>query len=113
RRPPAAAQNPVSHATSPPFEPSHDGGQAGIRSEDRVHVIGHDHPRIELVEPAHRLTTQKRVDHHTGDSRILQPNGAGYRWDRRSVYVVCRAAVLSRCTSVQTKNVCLSREGAG
>jgi len=91
---PGTAQNLVGHAASPPFEPSQDGRHGGMRSEDRVDVIGHDHPCVELIELAHRLTIQKSVHHHTGDSRILQPSGTGSRWDRRSVCVVCQAAVL-------------------
>jgi hypothetical protein len=34
---------------------------------------------VELVEPAHRLTIQESVHHHTGDPRILQPGGTGSR----------------------------------
>ena len=51
-----AAQNSVGHATRSALEPSHDGGHGGMRAEDCVDVIGHDHPRMELVEPAFRFT---------------------------------------------------------
>src|ERR1017187_6472128 len=82
-----------------------------MRLEDRVNVIGHDHPRVELVEPAHRLAIQQRAYHHPRDSWILQPDRTGSHpvellvvlqegtWDRRSVFVVCLG--------------CSRREGAG
>jgi len=48
-----------------------------MRLEDGVDVIGHDYPRVELVEPTNRLAIQESVHHNAGDSRILQPGGAG------------------------------------
>ena len=36
--------------------------------EDRVDVIGHDYPCVELVEPAHLLAIQQSVYHHPRDS---------------------------------------------
>src|ERR1019366_7150430 len=74
---PGAAQNAVSHATCSPFEPPHDCGPCGTRFEDCVDVIGHDHPRAEIVEPAHGLAKQESVHNHGGYSRILQPEGTG------------------------------------
>jgi hypothetical protein len=103
----SAAKNPVGHAAGSSFEPSHDGGHFGVWLEDRVDVIGHDHPRVEFVESANGLTVQECVRNHAGNSRILQPNWAGSlaveslivpkksRWDRRSFFVVCQAPVAS------------------
>jgi hypothetical protein len=48
-----------------------------MRLEDRVDVVGHDHPRVELVELANRLTKQESVPNHTGDSRFPEPGGTG------------------------------------
>jgi hypothetical protein len=74
---PCAAQNLVGYAAGPSFEPPHNGGHCGIRLKDYVDVIGHDNPRVEFVGPAIRLTVQECIHNHVGDSRILQPSGAG------------------------------------
>src|SRR5271157_5802956 len=74
---PGSTQNLVGHAAGSPLEPAHDGGHCGMRLEDRVDVIGHDYPRVELVEPANHLTVQEGFHNHTGDSRTLQPSGTG------------------------------------
>ena len=50
-----------------------------MRLEDRVDMVGHDHPRVELVEPANRLAIQEGVPNHRGDSRFPQPGGTGWR----------------------------------
>jgi len=42
-----------------------------MRLEDNVDVVGHDRPRMDLVEVAHRFSIQKSVRNHTGDPGIL------------------------------------------
>ena len=74
-RSPRAAQDPICHAAGSTFEPSHDGGHWGMRLEDRVDVVGHDRPRMELVKVANRFSIKKSVRNYRGDSRILQPEG--------------------------------------
>ena len=106
---PRAAQNLVGHAASSPFEPSHDGRHGGMWLEDPVDVIGHDHPGVELVEPAHRLTIQESVHHDTGDSRILQPGGTGSR--AVESLVLLQEGIPARMLS--SKNPYLRRKGAG
>ena len=80
-----------------------------MRLEDRVDVVGHDHPRVELVEPANRLAVQESVPDHTGDSRILQPCGTG----SRTVEPLMLQQEAGPATSIRRRNLHLSREGTG
>ena len=50
-----AIQNSIGYAAGPPLEPLHDGRKFAIRLKNHVHVIGHDYPRMELVQLSNAL----------------------------------------------------------
>ena len=46
----SAIQNSIGYATGSPLQPLHDGRKFAMRLKNHVDVIGHDYPRVELVE---------------------------------------------------------------
>jgi hypothetical protein len=72
-----SSQNPVCPTSRSALQPSHDARHFGERLEDRVNVVWHDHPRIEMVEAPDLLTIPKSAGNGIGDAAIPAWNRKG------------------------------------
>jgi hypothetical protein len=66
-----SSQNPVCHSPGSTFDPSHDARHLGLGLEERMDVIWHDHPRVEVVLMADRLAVTESVGNYAGDAVVL------------------------------------------
>ena len=70
---PRSAQDAVGASSRRSFQPSHQNRDGDLRQNQQVPMIRHYHPGIKFIEVPLAFSDQNCIRHHTGDSRIPQP----------------------------------------
>ncbi len=73
KRQAATAQNLVRHAGGSPLEPPHDRGILAPKLPNYMHVVGHKHPSVKVIQVAPCLPIQQGVGNHLRHASIGQP----------------------------------------
>jgi len=80
-RQPGSPQNAICDAGGSALEPPHYAGEIDSRFPEHMDMIGHNHPRVKMIEVADSLPVLEGIGDHGGDLRVKQPawgvHGAG------------------------------------